>query len=371
MLAVPATALAAPLVSWTISASAGSGGVISPADAVVVEEGSDQEFTITADANHHVVDVLVDGSSVGAVTSYTFTNVTADHTIAASFAIDTYDITASAGANGSITPSGVVTVDHGEDQGFTITPAANHHVADVLVDGSSVGAVTSYTFTNVTASHTIAASFAIDTYTITASAGANGSIAPSGAVTVNHGANQSFTITPAANYHVADVLVDGVSVGAVTSYTFTNVTANHTIAASFAIDTWTITASAGANGSIAPSGAVVVNHGANQSFTITPAANYHVADVLVDGVSVGAVTSYTFTNVHGQPHDRGELRDRHLDDHGQRRRQRLDHAERRGGREPRRQPERSRSRRPPTTTSPTCWWTASRSARSRATRSPT
>ena len=41
---------------------------------------------------------------------------------------------------------------------------------------------------------------------------------------------------------MADVLVDGVSVGAVTSYTFTNVTANHTIAASFAINTYTITA---------------------------------------------------------------------------------------------------------------------------------
>ena len=116
-------------------------------------------------------------------------------------------------------------------------------MADVLVDGVSVGAVTTYTFTNVTANHTIAASFAIDTYTITASAGANGTISPSrqrdGRTTA---ANQTFTITPAADYHVADVLVDGVSVGAVTSYTFTNVTANHTIAASFAIDTYTITA---------------------------------------------------------------------------------------------------------------------------------
>ncbi len=60
---------------------------------------------------------------------------------------------------------------------------------------------------------------------------------------MNYGANQSFTITPAANYHVADVTVDGSSVGAVSSYDFTNVTENHTIAASFAINTFTITAS--------------------------------------------------------------------------------------------------------------------------------
>ena len=281
----------------TITASAGANGGISPSGAVIVNHGANQPFTITPNANYHVADVLVDNASVGAVTSYTFTNVTANHTISASFAINTHTITASAGANGGISPSGAVIVNHGANQPFTITPNANYHVADVLVDNASVGAVTSYTFTNVTANHTISASFAINTHTITASAGANGGISPSGAVIVNHGANQPFTITPNANYHVADVLVDNASVGAVTSYTFTNVTANHTISASFAINTHTITASAGANGGISPSGAVIVNHGANQPFTITPNANYHVADVLVDNASVGAVTSYTFTNV--------------------------------------------------------------------------
>jgi hypothetical protein len=74
-------------------------------------------------------------------------------------------------------------------------------------------------------------------YTITASAGSNGSISPLGAVSVNYGANQTFSITPGANYHVADVLVDNVSQGAITTYTFNNVTINHTISATFAINT--------------------------------------------------------------------------------------------------------------------------------------
>ncbi len=82
------------------------------------------------------------------------------------------------------------------------------------------------------------------------------------------GTTSTFTMTPVTGYHVADVLVDSVSVGAVTSYTFTNVTAAHTIEASFAIDTFTITASAGANGSIDPVGDVTVDYGASQSFTI-------------------------------------------------------------------------------------------------------
>lgn len=145
----------------------------------------------------------------------------------------THTILATAGAGGSITPSGSVVVNQGDNQSFTITPDANYEIADVLVDGISVGSVASHTFNNVTANHTIAASFTAIQHTITATAGPNGSIAPSGAVVVNQGNNQSFTITPDANYQIADVLVDGISVGSVASHTFNNVTADHTIAASF------------------------------------------------------------------------------------------------------------------------------------------
>lgn len=70
--------------------------------------------------------------------------------------------------------------------------------------------------------------------TITASAGTGGSISPSGAVSVNQGANQSFTITPAMGYCIQGVMVDGSDAGPVASYTFTNVTADHTISATFA-----------------------------------------------------------------------------------------------------------------------------------------
>lgn len=73
-------------------------------------------------------------------------------------------------------------------------------------------------------------------HTITATAGTGGTITPSGAVTVNEGDSQSFTITAATGYHISDVLVDGVSKGAIGSYTFTNVTTSHTIRASFAKD---------------------------------------------------------------------------------------------------------------------------------------
>ncbi|MHB8069256.1 MAG: BACON domain-containing protein [Desulfobaccales bacterium] len=149
-------------------------------------------------------------------------------------------ITASAGTNGTISPAGTVSVNYGASQTFGITPAVNYHVADVLVDGTSVGAVTSYTFDNVITAYTIAASFAIDTRTITATAGAHGIITPSGALQVNYGASQSFTIRPNTNYNIKMVLVDGMSAGPVSSYTINNITADHAITASFVATTVSI-----------------------------------------------------------------------------------------------------------------------------------
>ena len=261
-------------------------------------QGASQVFTITANTGYQVKDVLVDGASVGAVASYTFSNVTAVHSIAVTFIAKTYAISASAGTNGSISPSGSVSVTQGASQVFTITANTGYQVKDVLVDGASVGAVASYTFSNVTATHSIAATFIAKTYAISASAGKNGSISPSGSVSVVQGASQAFTITAKTGYRVKDVLVDGVSVGAVASYTFSNVIATHSISSTFVVaKTYTIVASAGTNGSISPSGSVSVTQGASQVFAITASTGYQVKDVLVDGASVGAVASYTFSNV--------------------------------------------------------------------------
>ena len=111
------------------------------------------------------------------------------------------------------------------------------------------------------------------------------------------------------------MLVDGVSVGAVSSYTFSNIIGNHTITASFALNTYTINASAGTGGSISPSGAVAVSGGTNQTFTITANTGYRIADVLVDGSSVGAVNSFTFVNVNFKSHHSRKVLSKHIYNH--------------------------------------------------------
>ncbi len=455
---ISATFSMAQPTNYTITVTAGAGGTISPPGPVTVSSGGSQTFTITPNTGYQIADVKVDNVSQGAVTTYTFQNVTSNRTISATFSAipAQYTITVTAGANGTISPPGPVTISPGGSQTFTITPNSGYQIADVKVDNVSQGAVSSYPFTNVTSNRTISATFSAipspgqvvaaincgsssaytgggvtyqaDTnaalyaggqtysttapiagttdsalyqterfsmtaykipvpngtyevtlkfaelycssancrvfsvnvegvtavsnldlfaqvgknraydvkktvtvtdgilninftaiknaakingilvkstqpaaqYTITATAGTGGSISPSGTVNVSAGGSQTFTISPATGYQIADVKVNGASQGVKTSHTFSNVTSNQSIAATFSVipsTQYTITATAGTGGSITPSGTVYASAGGSQTFTISPATGYQIADVQVNGASQGAKTSHTFSNV--------------------------------------------------------------------------
>lgn len=145
--------------------------------------------------------------------------------------------------NGSITPSGAITVPPNGNQSFSAKPNEHFHLADMVIDDRSIGLVDNYTFTNVSGIHSIKAVFAIDTFPISASAGIGGGISPSGNVAVDYGSDLTFRITPNSGYHIADVRVNGLSVGVISSYTFTNVQATYSIAATFDADPPPVTTS--------------------------------------------------------------------------------------------------------------------------------
>lgn len=156
---------------FVIDASAGEGGKIEPQSKVVAPYGSTKEFSIEADEGYTIESIWVDDdalnlSTLGGATEakalYAFKDVKANHTIRASFKKDadsSHIITATAGTGGTISPKGQVMVDDGGSQTFAITPNSGYEIADVLVDGSSVSAVSTYTFDKVTANHTISATF--------------------------------------------------------------------------------------------------------------------------------------------------------------------------------------------------------------------
>jgi len=299
--------------SFTITASAGSGGSISPSGSVGVTQGSNQSFSITPNTGFNVSSVTVDGANQGAITSYTFSNVQANHTISAAFQQQSsgegpFGGTAAAipgtvqAENYDTGGQGVaynVTSINGTDNGYRSDGVDLEACSDtgggVDLGWESPGQWFKYTV-NVATAGTYTVSFRV--------------AAPNAVTDAFHVSNSSGTN-----------LSGNVNIPATGGYqTWATVTANVTLPAgqqiltlnqdtgggvwninyaSFAqqIPTFTITASAGSGGSISPSGGVVVNQGANQSFTITPNSGFNVSSVTVDGANQGAITSYTFSNV--------------------------------------------------------------------------
>ncbi len=455
------------VTNFLINASVvGSGGTISPLGDVTVSPNTDQTFTITPDLGYHVNDVLVDGSSVGAVTSYTFLNVTANHTISASFAINTYTLTITS-VNGTVTKNpDQANYSYGTTVELTATPSGGYTFTGW--SGDATGSTNPLTIT-MDGNKNITANFSINTYTLTVTS-TNGTVTknpdqatynngtvvtltpvadvgyhflgwsgdasgntnplsvtmdanknitanflPSDVIAfddfnrpdespftvggnwvkafgsgyVNLSNNQVAGVSGEALYywqgagtfdntrqfararvvnangqvglmllggnnqalnvawnsgtlyiywylngihqgelaHVSSTIHDGDIIEAVLDGGIIYAKINGTVVQSVqnttsltsgnpgfefyqggaVFDDWeagtppvssyTITASAGAGGAISPNGSVNVDSGNNQTFTISANAGYHIADVLVDGTSVGAVSSYTFNNV--------------------------------------------------------------------------
>ncbi len=111
-----------------------------------------------------------------------------------------------------------------------------HKVSGLTAGATYYFAVTAYNLKGYESDYSteLAQTTSIITYTITASAGANGRITPAGPVTANQGTNQTFSMHPDQNFQVLNVKVDGVALGTVTNYTFNNISADHTIEAEFA-----------------------------------------------------------------------------------------------------------------------------------------
>ncbi len=130
---------------YTINASAGANGSISPAGASSVCSGDNQVYTISPSAGYHVQDITVDGSSAGNSNSYTFSAVGADHTISVSFAPDctipVITSTTAAGVCGTGSVTLVAVADHGTLNWY----AANSGGASLHTGGSFTSTVSTNT----------------------------------------------------------------------------------------------------------------------------------------------------------------------------------------------------------------------------------
>ena len=146
-------------------------------------------------------------------------------------AVPVFDVTPSVGPNGFLSPNSVQQAQPGQTAFFMITPAAGY---TPMVTGTCGGNLngTNYTTNPVTANCTVVATFTLNTYAVTPSAGTNGTITPATVQSVNHGATTSFTVAPNAGYTAS---VGGTCGGTLNGalYSTVPITAPCTVAASF------------------------------------------------------------------------------------------------------------------------------------------
>jgi fibronectin type 3 domain-containing protein len=158
----------------------------------------------------------------------TYTIAPASQSFTASGGSGTAGVTASAGCKWSASSAASwVTITSGS------SGTANGTVRYSVAANSGGARSAAMTIAGRTLTVNQAAGSSSALFTITASAGTGGTISPSGAVSVQAGTSRVFTISPASGYRISSVTVDGVSKGAVSSFTFSNVKTPHTINTTF------------------------------------------------------------------------------------------------------------------------------------------
>ncbi len=235
----------------TITATAGSGGTISPSGKVRVADGGSQTFTIKANEGYMISQVLVDGLPVlltgSSVMTYTFNNVTSDHTISASFAaipiISSYKVKAIAAyGNARVTPP-EQTVQGGSSVSILINPDAGYYITGLTDNGVSVSLNSivnngndtyTYTIPFVSEDHNVIVTLEKHKYTIFAMAGEGGKISPSGSISVQYGSKQVFNIIPDSGYRINQIIIDDNPIASTESvFEFNNISGNHSISVTF------------------------------------------------------------------------------------------------------------------------------------------
>ncbi|MCX8472717.1 MAG: fibronectin type III domain-containing protein, partial [Sediminibacterium sp.] len=283
--------------TYTISASAGNNGSISPVGISTVEYGTRPMYTITANTGFVIDSLLINGVKVTNVYSYIFDSIKTDQIIRVTFKIQTFTINAFAGSGGSINSAGITTVNYGARPTYTITAKMGYEVDSLLINGVKITNVDSYTFDSIKSDQTITVTFKLITFTITASAGNGGTISPSGITMVDYGTRPTYTIKANSGFEIDSLLLNDVKITNVTNYIFDSIKSNQTIRVTFKLQTFTIVANAGSAGSINPSGIITVNYGTRPSFTITANTGYEIDSLLLNDVQITNVTNYVFDSI--------------------------------------------------------------------------
>ncbi|MDD4395513.1 MAG: hypothetical protein PHQ33_06485, partial [Bacteroidales bacterium] len=301
---------------YSISIHATTGGTITPNGGafgfIIVPWDTTVTFQFTPETGYQISDVIVDNTTHwGAISSYTFENIRDFHQISVIFSPITFTITASANTGGTISPSGISTVNYGDNQSYVITALEGYLLDSVLIDGVPYPTIDpetiTYLFSDVQANHTIQAYFSIKKFIVktTHSIGgtwqiAGGTVVGQDSIQVTYGEDLLCTPMPAAGYQVADIVLNSNHLGALPSYTIQNITAHQILHVAFDTLSYHFRTITYGNGDITPSNPSSTHYFDTTTFTLSPGYCKEIDSVLLDGVSLPIQSVYHFTELSGE-----------------------------------------------------------------------
>jgi len=316
-----------PVIYHTITVKTSSGGSVYPGSIITATEGAVVNIQITASQGYHIGVITVDGlevytsSSSTSPRTYTLSlKVYSDHRVYVKFEKNIYPVS----VNWTPKEGGTVEVSKnevllGEKISFTVKARDGYHIKTINIQNGSqvekinLGKVSEKVYSS---SFICEGNIIVDVeferdkdvkLNVYLSAHEGGTITPSGYISLTYGSTLTFTVRASTGYHIRAVTlyIDGKKKVVFQGHsrdddTFTyslTVYATTTVEATFAKDVFTIYATSEGKGYINPSGEVSVLYGEDKTFTFTPDSGYIVKDVIIDGVSKGALPSYTFYRV--------------------------------------------------------------------------
>jgi hypothetical protein len=214
-------------------------------------------------------------------------------------------ITVTASGDGVVSPAGPVSLGCGQSQTFTIAANTCWEIADVVVNGTSIGVAGTYTFSNVLTDQTLEVVFTQRSQTITVNSVGNGS--DNAPATVLCGGDRTINFSSDDCHYIASLVVNGTVIldgsegNAAFNLALTDIQANQVIDVSYAIRQFNLTASVpavdGTFATITPSGTITVDCGSSQSYTITADACTEILNVIVNGIGQGPVSTFDIDNI--------------------------------------------------------------------------
>ena len=284
---------------YVIHAEHNGHGSVTPSDCEVAAGGS-VTLTVSPNDGYMVSSVLVNYSEVELSDGkLVLSDIDGNKVVSVTFEEIEYTetVTVSVGDNGTVSPSGSVVVERGEDLELTITPDDGYRIASVILDGTDVTSEVKdsvFILSNVVSGHSVRVEFEVITYTVTVTAGENGSADPTTSV-VEYGKSLKIVFIPEPGYRTSYLTINGgdrIVPDDRTNYVIDDIIEDKAVEVFFERDD-----SAYASVSVAIVGHGTVNGNSDSfkdevlkesSYTITsvPSEGYRLSKVLVDNVEV-------------------------------------------------------------------------------------